>query len=149
MRKSSNPRRLLLAVAFLSALLSGSVLAMDATSDHAHAEHQIIGVSPAALFPAVQRIGPDDTFGWLNYTSSWLSISFDKEVARSLACTAPGGFRIENGRLESGVIEEAHFASLCRLAAGEYAYRVELRDAGSAPDSRPRKVLEGTLLVRQ
>ena len=148
MRESPRSLLPLFAVALFTAILSGSVLAMDATSDHAHAEHRIIGVSPTALFPAIQKIGPSDTFGWLNYTSSWLRISFDEEVARNLACTAPGGFAIENGRLDSGVIEEAHFASLCHLAEGEYAYRVELSDPGSAPGSPPRRVLEGTLLVQ-
>jgi hypothetical protein len=98
--------------------------------DHARVRAEMTGVTPEGLFPATLRISSYSTFGWLNYSSSTIRISFDEAVARKLTCKGPSSFRIQDGRLDSGEVRKAQFISLCHLARGEYEYTVELRKDG-------------------
>jgi len=124
--------------------------------DHAAAPHRLIGVTPTTLHPDVERIHPDDTFGWLNYSSSVLRISFDESVADKLVCQSPGSFRLRHGRLESGDVGLSQFATLCHLSPGDYEYRVDLYPAANARSSEsdadgalePERTLRGRLVVR-
>ena len=115
--------------------------------DHADRTHKIVSITPDSLHPRVMRFGAEYAFGWLNYTSSSLRISFDAAVARKLVCESRSKFHVSAGRFMSQEISESRFISLCRLARGEYAYRVELLTNESGGDSQAVRVLRGILIV--
>jgi hypothetical protein len=128
------------------ATLTLSAAAVGADSDHAKHEHRFVRITSGSLHPEEQKIGTDEAFGWVNYSSKIARVSFDAAVAEKMLCTTRTGFRITGDRLESGDIQGRQFAALCRLAPGEYAYRVELR-SGAGPMAGPDRTLEGTLIV--
>ncbi len=121
------------------------VLAAGAEVDHARSEHKIVSITDTALIPTSKRLSSSDTFGWLNYSSRKAIVSFDAETAKSMMCRTRGSFRLSGDRLEAEV-EDAGFTSLCKLAPGEYRYRVALSETDEQPSSA-RAVLEGKLLV--
>jgi hypothetical protein len=137
----------LVAAAAIFLLLGSSAPAPAEESDHAHARHAIISITETALLPKVKRIGPEDTFGWLNYSARTANVSFDAEVSKKLMCQTRGGFQVVGDRLESGPVEDAGFASLCHLAVGEYDYRVEFYTDEMAKSSETEKTLHGKLVV--
>jgi hypothetical protein len=89
------------------------------------------------------EIFANSTFGWLNYSSASLRVSFAAEVARKLTCKGPSKFKIRDDRLESEPIQAAEFTSLCHLARGEYEYIVEMSRRGGAAPTR----LSGMIVV--
>ena len=135
-------------VSFLLAMLLCSTIAAAVEPDHAEHEHRFVRITSAKLHPATQQIHATDAFGWVNYSSQIARISFDREVGKHLACTSRGSFRLTGDRLESGDIQARQFASLCRLAPGEYAYRVDLHAGiGSSGGGTPSRSFEGNLVV--
>ena len=139
-------------VAICLALLSGALgiggapsAAAEEGTDHAQGEHRIVGVTHRALHPEVQLISEAHTFGWLNYTRNVIRVSFDAGVAQKLFCESRSTFRLVGDRLRSGNIATDDFATLCRLAPGEYPYRVELIPNGPRIE-RPGTILHGKLI---
>lgn len=127
-------------VVWLGALASALVLASAAparaedlpAADHTQRDHVFVTILPLKVRPEVQHIRAGDAVGWLNYTNRIARVYFPKDVAKHMTCTTKGTFRINGDRLESASIQAQQFASLCSLAAGDYAYTVELRSGVSA-----------------
>ena len=104
---------------------------------------RVIGVLPQRLNPPHLVVGSEERVAWLNYTNRELLISLDPSALPALRCAEPGAFELEGTRLTTEQIGSAFFDWGCRLAPGEYAYRVERapRD-GEAPE-----VIYGSLVV--
>ena len=135
-------------VSVLLAMLLCSTIAAAKEPDHADHEHRFVRITSSKIRPATQQIHSTDAIGWVNYSSKIARISFDREVGKHLACTSRGSFRLTGDRLESGDIQARQFASLCRLAPGEYAYRVDLHTgSGSSSAGIPSKSFEGNIVV--
>ena len=135
-----------LAAAVGLAVLAFSAAASEDESDHAKHEHRFVRITSGSLHPKALKVGTDEAFGWVNYSSKIARVSFDQEVAKKMLCTTRTGFQLTGDRLESGNIQGRQFASLCRLAPGEYAYLVELR-SGAGTTGGSGRTLEGTLIV--
>ncbi len=128
------------------AVLAFSAAASEDEPDHAKHEHRFVRIRSSSLHPTAQKVGTDEAFGWVNYSSKIARVSFDQEVAKKMLCTTRTGFQLTGDRLQSGDIRGRQFASLCRLAPGEYAYLVELR-SGAGASAGPGRRLEGALIV--
>ncbi len=116
--------------------------------DHAEHRHAFVRITDGSIRPGSLRVDSEDALGWLNYSRKIARVSFDKDVAERMFCTAKGGFRIAGDRLVSQPIQAFQFASLCRLEPGEYTYRVELvGGAGSAQNLTPVSSREGKIVV--
>ena len=117
-------------------------------ADHAARDHVFVTILPLKVRPEVQRIRAGDAVGWLNYTNRIARVYFAKDVAKSMTCTSKGTFRINGDRLESADIQAQQFASLCSLAAGEYAYTVQLRSGvGAGGEGAVTAILEGKIVA--
>ncbi len=128
------------------AVLAFSAAASEEEPDHAKHEHRFVRITSGSLHPKAQKVGTDEAFGWVNYSSKIARVSFDQEVASKMLCTTRTSFRLAGDRLESGDIQGRQFASLCSLQPGEYAYRVELR-SGAGTSAGSSRTLKGTLIV--
>jgi hypothetical protein len=117
--------------------------------DHAEREHRLIRILETRVHPREAKAARDDAIGWLNYSSQRARVSFDASVAEHLTCRAPGGFRLEGERLATPAIQSTQFVSLCNLAPGRYAYRVELAAGVGGGGAALAKLLEGTIEVSE
>jgi plastocyanin len=140
--------------AFVSALVLATAMPAEAeepaAADHSARDHIFVTILPLKLRPDVQHLGPGDAVGWINYTNRIARVYFAKDVAKRMTCTSKGTFRINGERLESADIQAQQFASLCSLAPGEYAYRVELRSGvggGSGGGGGVTATLEGKIVA--
>lgn len=115
--------------------------------DHAKAKTVFVTILQSSLHPEVQKIPASDAFGWLNYSDKIARVSFDKDVAKHLTCKSQGSFRLTGDRLESGDIQSQQFATLCNLAPGEYAYRVDLHSGIGGGGGGLGSSRTGTLIV--
>ena len=129
------------------AVLAFSATASEDESDHAKNEHRFVRIRSSSLHPKAQKVGTDEAFGWVNYSSKIARVSFDREVGQKMLCTTRTSFQLTGDRLESGDIQGRQFVSLCRLAPGEYAYLAELRSGAGTSAAVPGRRLEGTLIV--
>jgi plastocyanin len=121
-----------------------------AAADHTTRDHVFVTILPLKLRPDVQRLGPGDAVGWINYTNRIARVYFAKDVAKSMTCTSKGTFRLNGDRLESADIQAQQFASLCSLAPGEYGYHVELRSGvggGAGGGGGVTNILEGKVVA--
>lgn len=114
--------------------------------DHADREHRYVRITSGGLKPEVQRVGSEMALGWVNDSDRIARVSFAREVGAKLLCRAAGGFRLTGDRLSSPDIQSTQFASLCSLAPGDYAYRVELL-SGIGQGSRTPRAFEGRIVV--
>jgi len=126
----------------------GIAAAATAAVDHADHSHQLVRIGENRVHPKVQNIGSDDAIGWINYSNKIARVSFAAEVADKMVCKSPSGFRLTGPRLESPDIQAFQFATVCSLAKGEYAYKIELRSgfggvAGGVPET-----IEGKIVVQ-
>ena len=147
-----NRRRLLDTAAFLSLALVatacsttlGPVPAPTATGPVAErGTLRIVGVLPMRLNPPHLVVGSEERIGWLNYTNRAIRISLEPSALWRLRCEGGGGLDLEGAQLSSGRVDRAYFETGCRLAPGEYSYRVErLSSTGEAPE-----VIYGSLVV--
>ena len=94
--------------------------------EHLDHEHRFVKITEGNLRPDVLRIGPDESVGWLYYGGHSARVSFDKKVAESVTCSAPGAFRIDGDRIQSRPLKRYEFVSFCMLKPGEYVYRVDM-----------------------
>ena len=122
-------------------------VAQEEQVDHAKYEHRFVRITSARVHPDPVRLTTDQALAWVNYSPKIARVSFDREVAKKMACRSPGAFRLIGDRLESNDIQGRQFASLCKLAPGEYTYRVALFDSYGAVVSPPARMLEGTIVV--
>lgn len=127
-------------------VLSFSAAAGEDESDHAKLEHEFVSITSESLHPEVQKVGKGEAFGWVNYSSEIVRVSFDLDIVNKMTCTALTSFRVTGGRLKSRDIQSQQFASFCNLASGEYAYLVQLR-SGAGNSAGPGRTLKGTLIV--
>jgi hypothetical protein len=135
-------------VSVLLAMTLCSTIAAAQEPDHADHEHKFVRITSSKLHPETQQITSTDAIGWVNYSSKIARVSFAREVGKHLTCTSRGSFRLTGDRLESGDIQSRQFASLCRLASGEYSYRVDLNvGIGSSSGGIPSKSFEGKIIV--
>lgn len=136
-------RPALVAAALLAAAppLAAGEPAAELRSDHIDRPAKIVGIGPSRLFPSVLVVPPEASFGWLNYTSGDVKIEFADDITRKLSCRSPGPFRPKGRDAASPRIESGGFVTLCRLAPGEYDYRVEV--AGSDQPLLGKLVIEG------
>ncbi|MCG8590205.1 MAG: hypothetical protein MJE66_13010 [Proteobacteria bacterium] len=116
----------------------------QAEADHASHRQEIVAVTATRLVPTVLSVSSQDAFGWLNYSPRQVTIAFDAEVAKELRCTGPSGFQVDDDTLRFGSLTPQGFATLCRLAPGEYDYRVEM----PAGDGAPERTLVGKIVVQ-
>ena len=127
--------------AALVATVAGSAVA--GTSDRRYVQ-----IKDGRVHPTVVRVGADHTLGWVNYSSRIATVSFEREVGKRLTCESSTSFRLTGTRLQSADIQSTQFASLCRLAPGEYRYRVDLRNgAGGAGAGARDRSFEGMVIV--
>jgi hypothetical protein len=133
----------------LSVLLLGllSATALAETEDHVSKEHRFVRITSSSLHPKTQKVGADEAFGWVNYSSKLAVVSFDAEVARRMTCTSRGNFSVQGDRLESGPIQGRQFAALCHLSPGSYEYRVSLRSGAGGSGVNTGRDLKGTIVV--
>lgn len=117
-------------------------------TDHIDHEHRFVRIGAASIHPEVSRLAVEDAAGWVNYSSKIARVSFDAEVAKKLTCSSPSGFHLTGDRLESRGIQSMQFASLCRFAPGEYAYRVELFSGVGGAGRGYDRVIQGRLVVQ-
>ncbi len=122
-------------------------VAQEEQVDHAKYEHRFVLITSARIHPDPARVTTDQALAWVNYSPKIARISFEKDVATKMTCRSRGSFRITGDRLESNDIQGRQFASLCKLAPGEYTYRVALFDSSGATVSPPARRLEGTIVV--
>ena len=97
--------------------------------DHVGLKTEIVAIAPDRLSPTVKLVGSTDALGWINYTSRVASIEFDASVAETMMCTGPSPFRVEDDQLRAPNVSSGGFATVCKLAPGEYDYQVVLRGA--------------------
>lgn len=118
-------------LSLLTALTAFAVRAdtLADTPDHAAYAPEIVGITAERLLPTVAVVSPDAAFGWLNYSSRDVSITFDEDVAAKMMCTSKTPFQVADGELSAPKLTGGAFATLCALAPGEYDYRVELADS--------------------
>lgn len=118
-------------LSLLTALTAFAVRAETSSSapDHASYQPEIVGITGEQLLPTVAVVSSDAAFGWLNYSSRAVAISFDEDVAAKMMCTSKTPFRVHDGELTAPKLAGGAFATLCALAPGEYDYRVELADS--------------------
>lgn len=121
-------------------------VATQAEPDHPEDRHQLVRIFEGHVRPGEQRIRATEAIGWLNYTSKIAQVSFDREVAKKLTCTEPGGFTLDGPHLISREIQATQFAPLCNLAPGAYDYVVTLR-SGAGTNRGGEKKLEGRIVV--
>jgi len=141
-------RRIIL-TPLLSMLLLGliSAAAVAEDEDHLSKEHRFVRITNSSLHPKTQKVGVEEAFGWVNYSSKLAVVSFRSEVARKMACTSRGSFEINGDRLESGPIHGRQFAALCHLSPGTYEYRVSLRGGAGGSGVSAGRDLKGTIIV--
>ena len=118
----------LLAAASASAT-EGAAGGEGAAPDHVGIRTEIVAIAPDRLAPTVKLVGSTEALGWINYTSRVASIEFDASVAETMMCTGPSPFRIDGDQLRAPQVSSGGFATVCKLAPGEYDYRVVLRGA--------------------
>ena len=128
------------------AVVAFSAAASEDESDHAKNEHRFVRIRSSSLHPKTQKVGTNEAFGWVNYSSKIARVSFDREVGGKMLCKTRTSFQLTGDRLQSGDIQGRQFATLCSLAPGEYAYLVELR-SGAGTLAGPGRTLKGTLIV--
>ena len=117
--------------------------------DHAHARHRLVRILDNSISPEEQVIDAGDAFGWANYSKRDVEITFDASVAEKLLCESRGAFRLDGGKLRSGWLRPASFATLCRLAPGEYVYQVQLQMGVAHPGTGTPTTREAKLIVRE
>jgi hypothetical protein len=120
----------------------------EVEADHAALAHRFVKIRSGSLHPQELFVGTANALGWLNYSGRLARVVFPGEAAKKLHCTAPGGFRLADGRLESREIGANQFASLCQLEPGRYEYEVELRSGAGQTGGRVPVVRRGTIVVR-
>ncbi len=98
-----------------------------ASPDHVGLKTEIVAIAPDRLSPTVKLVGSTEALGWINYTSRAASIEFDAAVAETMMCTGPSPFRVDGDQLRAPEVISGGFATVCKLAPGEYDYRVVLR----------------------
>ncbi len=126
-------------IALTAVLLSSPASSQEVHPDHAGYNTHVVGISPNGLLPTVKQITPEDAFGWLNYSASNASISFEQDIVAHMTCREPSPFQLRGDRLTAPQVPSGGYATLCSLAPGEYDYQVEL--AGS------KKTLLGKIVV--
>ncbi len=131
------------------ALIFGPSLSLGAEPDHAEHNHRMARILETRVHPKVIKIHSADAIGWLNYSSQRARISFDAEVAKNLTCRSKGTFHLDGPRLVSNDIQATQFASLCSLAPGKYAYRVELAAGLGASGASIGKSFTGKIIVSE
>ena len=94
--------------------------------EHLDHEHRFVKITEGNIRPDVLRIGADENIAWLYYGGHSTRVSFDKKVAKSVTCSAPGAFRIDGDRIQSRPLKRYEFVSFCMLKPGEYVYRVDM-----------------------
>ncbi len=127
---------------------SGGIARAEEEPDHVEYEHRFVRITATRVRPETLALGSDQAIGWVNYSSQIARVSFDKEIAEKMTCRSPGGFRLTGDRLESNDIQSLQFASLCRLAPGEYTYRVVLFAGAGSLVSPPSTTQQGKIVVR-
>ena len=104
--------------------------------EHLDHEHRFVKITEGNIRPDVLRIGADENIAWLYYGGHSTRVSFDKKVAKSVTCSAPGAFRIDGDRIQSRPLKRYEFVSFCRLKPGEYPYRVDMGGRSGAGQRR-------------
>ncbi|MFI5314953.1 MAG: hypothetical protein ACHQ6T_04585 [Myxococcota bacterium] len=133
---------------FLAFLVAAALGRADAAPDHAELDHVYVRITDAGLRPAAQTLAASQAIGFLNSSSQVVRISFDKTVVTRIKCRSATSFQLAGDRLASGRVQGSQFASLCSLAPGSYAYRVDLQQgAGTGPELVVRS-FEGMLTVK-
>lgn len=139
------PRTLRVSLVLAGLLFAGTSRAAD--SDHIDHEHRLVRIGSTSLHPQTLTIAAGDAFGWLNYGDQIATVSFDAGVASQMLCKERSSFRLTGERIDSGDIQARQFVSLCSLAPGRYAYRVEMRAGIGGSGAGPGRTLEGTIVV--
>ncbi len=136
---------------FSSMLVAGALLTTAPTAsaadpvDHFEHKHRSVRISSGRIHPKVLQTHSNDALVWINYSSRVARVSFDKSVAAKLKCNSRSAFGVTEDRLVSTRIQGSQFASICNLAPGEYAYRVDLYShSGDAVSARS---FEGKIVV--
>jgi hypothetical protein len=135
-------------LAFLAFLIAAALGRADGALDHAELDHVYVRVTDAGLRPPAGKLLATQAIGFLNSSSSVVRVSFDRSVAKLIKCKSASSFQVEGERLTSARIQGSQFASLCSLAPGEYAYRVELSSGAGTGGEQFVRSFDGKLDVR-
>jgi hypothetical protein len=128
--------------------IAGTLLLAIGTQAIADASYRFVQIQNGRVHPRVLRIRAGEPLGWVNYSSKIARVSFERDVGKRLVCDTRTSFSLTGERLESQDIQARQFASMCRLAPGEYAYRVDLRNgAGGMGSGAVSRRLEGRVIV--
>lgn len=128
--------------------VAGMLLLAIGTQAVADASYRFVQIQNGRVHPRVLRIQAGQQLGWVNYSSKIARVSFERDVGKRLVCDTRTSFRLTGERLESQDIQARQFASMCRLAPGEYAYRVDLRNGvGGMGSGALARSLEGRVIV--
>jgi hypothetical protein len=134
-------------LAFTAFLLAAALGRADGAPDHAALDHVFVRVTDGGLRPGIARLRADQAIGFLNSSSFVVRVSFDASIAARIKCRSQASFTRVGARLESARIQGSQFASLCSLAPGEYAYRVDLQTSAGAGSDLAVSSFDGTLRV--
>ena len=124
---SPGAKRRLAAMLPIALAVAGAGAAGAQESDHDEHAHHFVRITDDRLTPRVVEMHSGDAIAWGNYTRKTVRIAFDREVAKRIVCESPGSFRLTDDALASRPLRMLQFASLCRLAPGDYEYEVTLR----------------------
>jgi len=135
-------------LAFVAFLIAAALGRADGALDHAELDHVYVRITDAGLRPPSQTLTASQAIGFLNSSAKVARVSFAASVAKDIKCRTRGSFELEGDRLSSGRIQGSQFASLCSIAPGAYAYRVDLQSGAGTGGELVEKTFEGTLVVR-
>jgi hypothetical protein len=137
-----------LMIAALVAALALPAWGARAASDHTDHAHSVIRIG-SRLHPEQAQVSPDDALIWVNYSSRVARVVFAADVAKNLKCESASSFTLDGDRLVSRDIQASQFASLCRLAPGEYTYEIELfSGAGTGGFAEAARKFTGAIQVK-
>ncbi len=129
---------------------AAAILFLPATApaeepDHIGHRHTPIRIASSKPRPDPAKLPAANALVFLNYSGRIAQISFDESVAKSIACKSRSTFELSNGRLTAAYVRQGSFVSLCKLAPGNYDYRVELKR--SAGEAENYAVYDGKIIV--
>ncbi len=114
-------------------------------SDHVGHRHTPIRIASTKLRPDPAKLPAANALVFLNYSGRIAQISFDESVAKNITCQNRSAFELTNGRLTAPYVRQGSFVSLCKMAPGNYDYRVELKR--SAGELENYAVYDGKIIV--
>ncbi len=106
----------------------------------------LVTVGEYAVTPRIVHLQEGQLMAWRGGAREGRRISFADDVVEQMRCPGLVNFRVESGRLRSGLLRHGDVAGFCSLAPGVYPYRIEGEDS-SVRRWRPADRLRGVIVV--